>query len=144
MLTACYLHLSFSQLGSPVWAARDAADRRCDCLLGAVLAPVGHSYPEVRLRAERIRDRWLGRWLPLLAEAVRFGRAEADPDGLMAEIQAGVVARDRFLLVRPLPPGLSLAHLTAPLVPGDAGQMRLHLGFDRLLAAGGGVAWPKW
>lgn len=145
MIPLLLAYLSYPQLGHPAYPVREAAHRRCDCLLGAVFAPVGHPDPEIRLRAERIRSRWLGRLAGRWAEYVAFRRADGDPDGLVQAIQSAPAdVRERFLVVHPLPAFMGARHLKPPLVPSDGPEFRRHVGHERACAAGGGLLGGGW
>jgi hypothetical protein len=139
-MTLLLLYFAFGEFGHPAYPVRAAAARRCDCLIGAVLAPAGHPDPEVRRRVGVIRDRWFGRSLRLWLEYQRWRAADADPDAVMLELQhAPLEVRDRFLTMFPLPPDLSTSHLRPPLLPCDPPAMRAHIAWERRCAAGGGV-----
>lgn len=139
VLALIMAYFAFHQLGNPSFAAREAASRRCDCLLGAVLAPAGHPDPEVRRRADAIRAKWVARVPHWVAPC-------ADPAGTLLWSQACKEHRVVFLTAWPLPEGMDDRHLNPPYCPyGDGWGLWRHMAWHRpavragMAAFGGGL-----
>lgn len=142
MIRLALIWFAFHHADHPSHAVREAASRRADCLLGALLAPAGRT-AEGRRRLDAVRSRRLGPWQARLAEwGFWRNTPETDPMRVIRAAQrGGQPARERSLAVVPLPPNPRTGHLCPPEAGTDLASLADHVGRERLAACGGGLVW---